>query len=97
MTEKNYNELYSTYLLCRNCNRETSGIEDYKSSKTGKITKTCVKCRSCVLKSQAKKSDARPLTLKKQIAIMKIALKGLETQTIDELYEKQPRLKEIIG
>jgi len=49
------------------------------------------------LKSQAKKSDARPLTLKKQIAIMKIALKGLETQTIDELYEKQPRLKEIIG
>lgn len=96
MDEKNYNELYSNYLMCRNCNRETAGIEDYKSNKTGKVTKTCKKCRSSVLKSQAKKSDVKPLTLKKQIDIMKNALKELESPIIDELCKNQPRLKEIL-
>lgn len=34
--------------MCHNCNWEITGIEDYRSEKTGKITKTCAKCRSSV-------------------------------------------------
>jgi len=58
--EINYNDMYSNYLMCKNCNRKTQGPEDYKNTKTGKVTKTCAKCRSCVLRSLAKRPQTKP-------------------------------------
>jgi hypothetical protein len=96
MEELNYNELYANHLMCRNCNRKTNGIEDYKNNKTGKVTKTCAKCRDCVLKSLAKNPQHKPLTLKQQIQIMKEVLKTLEPETLNDLYEQKPQLKTIL-
>lgn len=96
MDENNYNELYATHQMCRNCNRRTNGVDDFKNAQTGKLTKTCRKCRACVLSSQAKKADSKPLTLKQQISMMKKALNSLEVDQLEVMYDQHPRLKEIL-
>ena len=48
------NKEYENNLRCYKCNRKTNGPDDYKSLKTGKPVKTCIKCRQSVLKSFSK-------------------------------------------
>jgi len=95
--EINYNDMYSNYLMCKNCNRKTQGPEDYKNTKTGKVTKTCAKCRSCVLRSLAKRPQTKPPTIKQQIDIMKRALRTFDEETLKSLYDIQPKLKFILS
>lgn len=56
-----YNKEYADYLRCKNCGRKTSGIDDYKNIKSGKLTKTCLMCRVSVYSSLKK----HPHTIKK--------------------------------
>ena len=96
MSENNYNELYENHLMCKNCERKTTGIQDFMT-KTEKITKTCQTCRTGVLKSQAKKPQHKPLTLKQQVSLLTEVLKKFEPSGIlDNLSEEYPRLKEIL-
>lgn len=55
-----YNKEYTDYLRCRNCNRKTTGKEDFKSQKSDIITKTCITCRKSVLKSVKKINLTKP-------------------------------------
>ena len=86
--DKDFNKLYD--------HRETPlGIEEYKNAKTGKLTKTCAKCRSCVLKSQAKKPQYKPIPLKTKINILTQVLNSLDPDVLEQLHLQEPRLKNI--
>jgi hypothetical protein len=75
-----YNEQYKNYLRCRNCNRSTNGINDFKNKKSGRITKTCINCRECVLKSVMKINLTKPkkITLKQKVKFLEELLKELD-------------------
>lgn len=95
--EKDYNKLYEDHLVCKNCNRDTpGGIEEYKNAKTGRITKTCSKCRACVLKSLAKNPHLTPLPLKTKLHILKRVINSLDPDIIEQLHAEEPLLQKII-
>jgi hypothetical protein len=82
-----YNDEYKKHLRCPTCNRKSNGLDDFKSLKTGRKTKTCVKCRTSVYKS-LKKIMEKPeyikkkrITQKQQLAIYRdvVSVVGIET------------------
>ena len=76
-----YNKAYDDHLLCRNCNRQTTGIKDFMT-KTMKVAKTCKKCRDSVLTSLQKKDRIVPktITLKEQNTYLKKIMLGLDDE-----------------
>jgi ribosomal protein L34E len=58
-----YNKEYEEHMRCKNCNRKTNGIDDFKNIKTGNIVKTCINCRKSVYTS-IKRSNKIPKTYK---------------------------------
>jgi hypothetical protein len=72
-----YNTEYKDYLRCRNCNRSTNGIDDFKNKKSGRITKTCINCRQSVLKSVMKINLTKPpkITLRQRVKLLEDLLK----------------------
>ena len=88
MSEIDFNTLIKNYEMCKKCNRQTSGIDDFKNAK-GKLLKTCNKCRKSVQNCVDKK---RGLTNKEQICLLKDILKLCDITTI--LNEKDNTLTE---
>lgn len=54
-----YNKEYEEHLRCKNCNRKTNGINDFKNIKTGNIVKTCLNCRKSVYTSIKKTNNIK--------------------------------------
>lgn len=81
---------YSKYLRCRKCNRKTEGIEDFKSLRGEKITKTCIKCRKCVLKSQKEsvKPRKKKLTNPQKIEKLLLLLSNIDDKIINKEKDK---------
>ena len=70
---------YILYKRCRNCNRQTEGIQDFKNLKTGKITKTCIKCRNSVIKSLQKRASEgktkKKITMREKMEVLNNIIK----------------------
>lgn len=99
-----YNAEYRMFMRCPTCNRKCDGIDDFRSIKTRRITKTCIKCRSSVYKSLKKIMDKpeykakKKLTLRQQLAVFKqvIDIVGLTTLT-SRLNEHESLKTSLIG
>lgn len=73
---------------CPNCCRKTvNGKEDYISLKNGKITKTCIKCRTSVKKSLIKAKEGKKPNLKNRECIEE--LMSILKRTDCELNEEE--------
>ena len=93
-----YTDEYKEHKRCPNCNLPTQGIEDYKNIKSGKITKTCKRCRHRVLKSYNLK--CKKLTKKDYLNayrdILKLIHNDVITQATKDKEEFKPFLKEVM-
>jgi hypothetical protein len=87
-----YNMEYKEHKRCPNCNRKTTGIEQYQNIRGGGETKTCDKCRKAVYKSYKKKprNNSRPITMKDKIKVLKTILEGYTPDNINSLIVSNP-------
>ena len=73
---------------CNNCNRKTNGTQDYINKKNGKITKTCIKCRTSVKNSLAKikekKKIEKPLKLSECVNTLLDMMKRADIELNEE-------------
>jgi hypothetical protein len=82
---KDYTKEYEAHLRCPNCKQETEGVEDYQNFKTGKLTKTCITCRTKVLKSLNKiKLPTNKERIKAYEEILKLIHKDIIRQAIKD-------------
>ena len=95
----NYNHAYERHLMCRNCGRATGGIGDYMNIKTGRVTKTCQKCRASVLASVLKKDRIckKKIPIKEQNESLKKIIQELDEETLGKLKETYPILVTILN
>jgi len=80
-----YNKEYLEHTRCRGCNRKTSGAEDFKNIRSGKMTKTCKVCRSSVYASLKKKPRQKPpprLTQRAKLQYYQQLIKRLNTEDL---------------
>lgn len=79
-----YNKEFSDHLRCPNCSRKTTGVAEYKNIKSGKVTKTCKKCRDSVYKSLKKKPRIKhkPITQKETIAFYKTLIDTIPSEVL---------------
>jgi len=96
-----YNKEYEDHLRCKNCNRKTNGIDDFKNIKTGNIVKTCLNCRISVYASLKKKTrlTKKKLTNKEKLECYTKLINALDKDILKEANEKinDVNLKELIG
>ena len=97
--EIDYNKEYSEFLRCPNCNRRTSGIDDFKNVKTGRIVKTCIRCRECVGKSLRKKPriKVKAITNKERLEMCKLFLTYLDADICKKIIEEHPEAERVIN
>jgi hypothetical protein len=92
---------FKKHLRCPNCKRLTSGIDEFKHIRTGKITKTCSSCRACVYKSLKSKSrpEHRHITIKEKFDAYELYLKyfdkGLREEMFSKMVEEHPDMKKV--
>ena len=98
--ETDYNQEYLDHLRCRNCNRKTKGIEDFKNIRSGNITKTCIGCRKSVYASLKKRpqQNNKTYTNRDKIMDLMLLLDEMDNKVIEEalLKVENPRLKGIL-
>ena len=89
--EIDYTKEYKEYKRCINCNKPTSGIEDYKNLKTEKITKTCKNCRKIVAESYKKKDrkQNKPLTKTKKLELLQKLVNSIDSCVIKEILDNE--------
>ena len=80
-----YNKEYLDHLRCKNCNRKTNGIEDFKNIRSGNITKTCLGYRKSVYAALKKKPQQNNKTYTNRDKIMDLML------LLDEMDNKDRR------
>jgi len=87
-----YNTEYRNKLRCPLCNRKTKK-EDYISNRnTKKLTKSCIKCRSSVIKSIRKKQPLRP-SKTEQILGLKDIIERVDKNIIQNILNDDESLK----
>ena len=98
MTTIDYNKEYKEHLRCPNCNRKTAGIDDYKNIRSGKITKTCAKCRASVYKSYRKipRIKKKKITMKEKVELFNILIKDLDKLEVEKFIENNPTYENIL-
>ena len=76
----NYTLEYENHTRCPNCNRKTTGIDDFKNIRSNNIVKTCLKCRKSVYNSLRKRPDriSARTNLKEKIKIYEERINKLE-------------------
>ena len=74
------------YLRCRNCRRRTSGIEDFKSEKNGRLLLTCVLCRRDGRKGNRKRG---PPSLK---SIVSTLFSLIDVESLKDLNAEQQKI-----
>ena len=92
----NYNQEYKEHKRCPTCNRKSEGVQDYKSKRSNKLTKTCLKCRASVLKSLKKKPQPRKPTQKETIEALYKILDCIDTKVIRDAIKDKHKLKPFI-
>lgn len=86
-----YNKEYKEYKRCKCCNRVTKGEEDFKNIRSGKLTKTCITCRTSVYASLKKKPRPAPkkkLTNKEKIICYMKLVEALDKTVLTETISK---------
>lgn len=105
MTDNKITTDYDVHLKCPSCDESTNGIIDYKNIRTGKITKTCFKCREYVYNSLKKKrrlpTYKKQMRMKELIEIYKKFIKKIHIEyktDIDNFLEfyNDPEFNEVI-
>jgi len=98
-SKKDYGDEYEKHLRCRTCNRKCNGPEDFKNIKTGNPVKTCIKCRTTILKSwyskprpkaPPQKPEKKKITQKQKVEILDLLIHDMDKEQIDYLIEKHP-------
>src|SRR5438874_1418638 len=93
--EIDFNTEYKEHKRCMNCNKPTNGIEDFKNIHTGKLTKTCKKCRENVYASFKKKPRnlTKPPKKDTQIYLLKQLIKKIDKDEINQIIDNDKELK----
>jgi len=96
--EVDYNLEYKNKLRCPTCHRKTKGEEDYRSLRGGgkKITKTCIKCRSSVIKSNRKSTKRRRPSKAEHIKGLKDIIYQVDDNLIDEIIKNNEDLQQYL-
>ncbi len=94
-----FNKEYEQHLRCPNCNRQANGIDDFRNIKTGRVVKTCIKCRKCVYKSVLKKPrpNRKPITNKERLATYKFLVGHIPADTLKNIRDNNPSYERIFN
>ena len=83
-------EEFEAYKRCRTCKRPTEGVEDFTLA-NGRIGKTCIKCRTSVVKSLKLNPHLRPCTTKEKLEAYRILINALcSDEDIEEIASENP-------
>jgi hypothetical protein len=88
-----YNEEYKNYLRCRSCNRKSKGIEDYKSVRTNRTVKTCIKCRMSVINSNKKNVRPKKPTKKECVEGLRELIYRFDKDTLNKILDENDKYK----
>ena len=88
-----YNQEYKNHLRCPSCNRKTNGIEDYKSVRTNRTVKTCIKCRMSVINSNKKNIKPKKPTKNEYIEGLRELIYRFDKDTLNKILEENDKYK----
>lgn len=76
-------EEYETHLRCSRCNMPAKGPQDFINKHTGKLTSSCIACRTRVTNSWKK---TRKLSLKERINAYEVILQCIDRDTLENVF-----------
>jgi len=88
-----YNDEYKNHLRCPSCNRQCNGIEDFKSVRTNRTVKTCIKCRMSVINSNKKNVKPKKPTKKECVEGLRELIYRFDKDTLNKILEENDKYK----